>query len=183
LIDGQEYIDFEKTKAFAMVDHQIAHIFVESDFIHQAQELLEETEDVEEALNEEGKRQWHINHPLSGELVAIAKTNRWFAYYWWNDPCFAPDFARTVDIHRKPGYDPVELFFDPETKTIPLKPDLIKEAHGYPHKEDAQKAAFVLSYEELDIPFPSEIHCRKVAPTIATLLDINAHFDAESSLK
>ena len=64
-------------------------------------------------LDEEGKRAHGLDHPRSGELVAVSKADRWFSYYYWLDDARAPDYARTVDIHLKPGYDPVELFIDP----------------------------------------------------------------------
>ena len=67
-------------------------------------------------LDEDGKRAYGLGHPRSGDLVAIADADRWFTYYYWMDDNVAPDFARCVDIHRKPGYDPVELFVDPEIK-------------------------------------------------------------------
>ena len=67
-------------------------------------------------MDESGKQQAGLAHPRSGELVAISKADRWFSYYYWLDEERAPDYARTVDIHRKPGYDPVELFVDPEIK-------------------------------------------------------------------
>jgi hypothetical protein len=69
---------------------------------------------VETVLGDEGKRAAGLDHPRSGELVAISKADRWFSYYYWLDDAKAPDYAATVDIHRKPGYDPVELFIDPE---------------------------------------------------------------------
>ena len=64
-------------------------------------------------LDREGKAAHGLDHPRSGELVALSAPDRWFSYYWWEDDSKAPDFARTVDIHRKPGYDPMELFLDP----------------------------------------------------------------------
>src|SRR6185295_8667301 len=57
-----------------------------------------------------------LDHPRSGELVALAAPGAWFTYYFWLGDALAPDYARTVDIHRKPGYDPVELFLDPQLK-------------------------------------------------------------------
>ena len=76
---------------------------------------------VERVLDEEGKRAFGLDHPRSGELVAIAAPDRWFSYYYWLDDARAPDFARTVDIHRKPGYDPVELFVDPAIRFPPAR--------------------------------------------------------------
>ena len=71
-----------------------------------------------------------VDHPRAGELVAVSRPDRWFAYYWWHDADRAPDFARTVDIHRKPGYDPCELFVDPATRSISMDTSLVKGSHG-----------------------------------------------------
>ena len=75
--------------------------------------LLENLDGIERVLDDDGKRACGLDHPRSGELVAISDADRWFSYYYWLDDACAPDYARTVDIHRKPGYDPVELFVDP----------------------------------------------------------------------
>jgi hypothetical protein len=83
--------------------------------------LLESTPGVERVLDEVGKRAEHLDHSRSGELIAIAAPDAWFTYYYWLDDQRMPDFARTVDIHRKPGYDPVELFLDPRLKMPKLK--------------------------------------------------------------
>jgi predicted AlkP superfamily pyrophosphatase or phosphodiesterase len=131
-IQGREYLDFEYSKAFAMVDHQVAHVFVKNGFGGEAKKALEGTPGVERVLDEEGKKALGIDHPRSGELVAIAQPDKWFSYYWWHDRDRAPEFAGKVDIHRKPGYDPVELFFDPKTKSIPMEPSLVKGSHGRP---------------------------------------------------
>lgn len=132
VIQGKEYLDFEYSKAFAMVDHQIAHIFTKNGFASEARKVLEATAGVERVLDGEGKKKLGIDHSRSGELVAIAERDRWFSYYWWHNENLAPDFACRVDIHRKPGYDPVELFFDPKTRSIPLDPSLVKGSHGRP---------------------------------------------------
>ncbi len=131
-IHGKEYLDFEYSKAFAMVDHQIAHVFVKDGFEHPARKALEAAAGVDMVLDSEGKKKLGIDHGRSGELVAVAKPDSWFSYYWWHDEEMAPDFARRVDIHRKPGYDPVELFFDPKTRSIPLDTRLVKGSHGRP---------------------------------------------------
>lgn len=130
-IGGKEYIDFYRSKAFAVVDHQVAHVYVqEKDIIHQVARVLQETDGIEQVLGITGKRRWRVNHPSSGELVAVSKKDAWFPYYWWYEDSAAPHYARTVDIHNKPGYDPVELFLDPETRSIPLRPDLVRGSHG-----------------------------------------------------
>jgi len=111
---GLEILDPGASAAFAVADHQIAHIYI-NDLSRTAviRHALEETAGIDAVLDDEGKRQAGLDHPRSGELVAVAKPNAWFTYYYWLEDSKAPDFARTVDIHRKPGYDPVELFIDP----------------------------------------------------------------------
>ncbi|MGQ7848409.1 alkaline phosphatase family protein [Granulosicoccus sp. 3-233] len=112
---GREQFDAGASDAFAVADHQVAHVYVNNpDALETTRTLLENLDGVEHVLDEEGKKAWGLNHPRSGELVAISKADRWFSYYYWLDDARAPDYARTVDIHRKPGYDPVELFVDPE---------------------------------------------------------------------
>jgi predicted AlkP superfamily pyrophosphatase or phosphodiesterase len=131
-IHGKEYLDFEHSKAFAMVDHQVAHIYVHSDYEDKTRKLVEATKGIDKVLDKSGKVAHRIDHQRSGELVAIANRDKWFSYYWWHDSEVAPEFAHKVDIHRKPGYDPVELFFDPKTRSIPLVPALVKGSHGRP---------------------------------------------------
>jgi len=111
---GREQLDAGASPAFALADHQVCHIYVrEPARVAEVKALVEGLDGVEEVLDEEGKRARGLDHPRSGELVAIARADRWFSYYYWLDDARAPDYARTVDIHRKPGYDPVELFLDP----------------------------------------------------------------------
>jgi predicted AlkP superfamily pyrophosphatase or phosphodiesterase len=115
---GREILDPGASAAFALADHQIAHVYVnDRNRINEVRELIEKLDGVERVLDKRGKREFGLDHERSGELVAISKADRWFSYYYWLDDGVAPDFARTVDIHRKPGYDPLELFVDPE---IPL---------------------------------------------------------------
>ncbi|MBD2166905.1 alkaline phosphatase family protein [Calothrix membranacea FACHB-236] len=119
---GRELLDPGASIAFAVADHQVAHVYVnDAAYIPKVRDLLESTQGVAQVLDEEGKKAYHLNHPRSGELVAIAQSDAWFTYYYWLDDAKAPDFARTVDIHRKPGYDPVELFLDPQLKFPQLK--------------------------------------------------------------
>ncbi|MGF1515972.1 MAG: alkaline phosphatase family protein [Elainellaceae cyanobacterium] len=111
---GRELLNPGESKAFAVADHQIAHVYVnDPEILPEVKALLESTAGVAQVLDEAGKERHHLNHPRAGELVAIAESNAWFTYYYWLDDGRAPDFARTVDIHRKPGYDPAELFIDP----------------------------------------------------------------------
>jgi predicted AlkP superfamily pyrophosphatase or phosphodiesterase len=151
--DGAEMLDPIASRAFAVCDHQIAHIYLAEPALKEpVAKILRDIEGVDEILDEAGKRAHGLDHPRSGELVAIAKPNAWFSYYYWLDDDRAPDFARTVEIHRKPGYDPVELFLDPAIRipklaigarlakralglrtlmdVIPLEAALVKGSHG-----------------------------------------------------
>ena len=132
---GLELLDAGASQAFAVADHQIAHIYINDPEVRPTvKELLEQTDGIDQVLDQAGKQAYHLDHPRSGELVAIAKPEAWFTYYYWLDDDKAPDFARTVDIHRKPGYDPVELFLDPQLKRPKLKlaQTLAKKKHNRP---------------------------------------------------
>ncbi len=118
---GREVIDIGGSEAFAMADHQISHVYVHDRAqVAEVRELFTSAPGIAEVLDEAGKREYGLDHERSGELVLIAEPDAWFTYYYWDDDAKAPDYARTVDIHRKPGYDPVELFLDPEIRVPPL---------------------------------------------------------------
>ncbi len=157
---GRELLDAGMSQAFAVADHQLAHVYVKDEGrVDEVRRLLEATPGVAQVLDEAGKREHGLDHSRAGELVAIAAPDAWFTYYYWQENSKAPDFARTVDIHRKPGYDPVELFVDPALKqpklkiakkllqkqlgfrylmdVIPLEADLVKGSHG--HRPASQK--------------------------------------------
>jgi len=129
-IDGREYIDFEYSVAFAMVDHQVAHIYIKGASVQQIKRILDSVEGIEIVLDEDGKKMMNINHERSGDLIAIAESDKWFSYYWWFEEEKSPPFANKVDIHRKPGYDPSELFLDAKTKGIPLNGKKVRASHG-----------------------------------------------------
>lgn len=122
---GMEYLDPLASAAFAVADHQIAHIYVR-DPARRAQvaELLAELPGVGAVLDDEGKRAAGLAHSRAGDLVALAEPDAWFTYYYWLDDAAAPDFARCVEIHRKPGYDPAELFLDPGDSRVKLRAGL-----------------------------------------------------------
>ncbi len=112
---GLEQLDAGASDAFAVADHQLAHVYVaRPELMPDVAACLRALPGVETVLDEAGKRAAGLDHARSGELVAVAKADSWFTYYHFLDEAKAPDFARTVDIHRKPGYDPVELFIDPK---------------------------------------------------------------------
>lgn len=120
--DGMEYLDPMTSRAFAVADHQIAHVYVRRpEDLESAREALAGLPGIDLLLDDEGKKAHGLDHPRSGELVAVADPDAWFTYYYWLDDDRAPDFAQLVEIHRKPGYDPVELFMDPEDPYVRVK--------------------------------------------------------------
>jgi predicted AlkP superfamily pyrophosphatase or phosphodiesterase len=152
---GTEHLDPVQSRAFAVADHQIAHVYVaEPDLVPEVKRIMSGLAGVERVLDRAGQQAIGLDHPRSGELVAIAQADAWFTYYYWLDDARAPDFARLVEIHRKPGYDPVELFVDPAIRlpklaigwrlarrtlglrtlmdVIPLDARLVKGSHGRP---------------------------------------------------
>jgi predicted AlkP superfamily pyrophosphatase or phosphodiesterase len=169
---GHELLDAGASTAFAVADHQVAHVYVNDlDRIDEVREIVECAPGVEQVLGGEGKRRAGLDHPRAGELVAIARADAWFTYYYWLDDSRAPDYARTVDIHRKPGYDPVELYIDPRIKVppltvglklmrkalgfrylmdvIPLDASLVKGSHGRP--TDSLTAGPLLATQRTDL--------------------------------
>lgn len=119
---GLELLDCGASKVFAVADHQVAHIYINDPSLARAvRSVVEGVDGVAAVLDAEGKRAAGLDHPRSGDLVAVARDDAWFTYYYWMDDALAPDFARCVDIHRKPGYDPVELFVDPALRVPMLK--------------------------------------------------------------
>jgi predicted AlkP superfamily pyrophosphatase or phosphodiesterase len=150
---GKEYLDPCTSRAFAVVDHQVAHVYIRDNRdIPAVRDLFTYIPGVEQVLGREGKQESGLDHERSGEIVLVSAADSWFSYYWWEDDAKAPDYARTVNIHAKPGYDPCELFLDPaivfpKAKTgwilakkvlgfrylmdvIPLDATLVRGSHG-----------------------------------------------------
>lgn len=169
-----ELLDPGASAAFAVTDHQIAHIYVKrAQDIPTVKALLQCQPGIEQVLDKTEQQAWQLDHPRSGELVAIAEAGFWFDYYYWFDDRKAPDFARTVDIHRKPGYDPLELFIDPAIRfpklkvarrllqkklgfryymdLIPLDTRLIRGSHGR-LPGDEQSGPLLITNCELQLP-------------------------------
>jgi predicted AlkP superfamily pyrophosphatase or phosphodiesterase len=169
---GLEQLDCGASEAFAVADHQLAHVYVRDPArIPEVKALLERTPGIERVLDAAGKRAEGLDHPRSGELVALSRADTWFTYYYWLDDRVAPDYARTVDIHRKPGYDPAELFIDPKIpfppakvagilfkkflgfrylmSVIPLDATLVKGSHGRLTEDPRQGPLLITSEPKL----------------------------------
>lgn len=169
---GLETLDAGTSSVFAVSDHQLAHIHIkDKNDIPKIKALLESTPGIELVLDEVGKKAYHIDHERAGDLVAVADKDSWFTYYFWLDDAKAPDYARCVDIHKKPGYDPVEMIANPKIKflkatvgmkilkkklgfrylmdIIPLDASLVKGSHGRLNEDPLDKPIFVTKNENL----------------------------------
>ncbi|WP_199740384.1 alkaline phosphatase family protein [Saccharopolyspora rhizosphaerae] len=119
---GMEYLDPWTSRAFAVADHQVAHVYVQNPAdLDPVRDLCRHLPGVDLVLDRAAQHDFGIDHHRAGELVLVAEPRSWFTYYYWLDDAHAPDFARGVDIHRKPGYDPAELFLDPADRTVKLR--------------------------------------------------------------
>ncbi|ALJ00995.1 alkaline phosphatase family protein [Rufibacter tibetensis] len=176
---GLELLDAGASEAFAVADHQVAHIYVKDrSRVEEVKRIIGQVPGVEEVLAGNERNKYSLGHDRCGELVAVARKNAWFTYYYWLDDKKAPDFARTVEIHKKPGYDPVEMFADPKIKfllplvatkllkkklgfrtlmdIIPLDATLVKGSHGRIPDTKDEWPVFITNKSELapsaDIP-------------------------------
>jgi predicted AlkP superfamily pyrophosphatase or phosphodiesterase len=131
---GLELLDAGASEAFAVADHQVAHIYVkDKNKLEDVKSLIAKVSGVEKVLSKEEITTEHLNHERCGDLVAVADADSWFTYYFWLDDSVAPDYARMVDIHKKPGYDPVEMMTDPKDKLVMAKVGwkLLKKKLGF----------------------------------------------------
>ena len=119
---GTDMIDLGSCRAFAVPDHQVAHVYLNDPSLRdEVRDLLSSEAGVEQIIEGEERAALGLDHDRAGDFVVVSDSKSWFTYYYWDDDRRAPDFARTIDIHRKPGYDPCELFFDPRIKAPKLK--------------------------------------------------------------
>jgi hypothetical protein len=146
--DGREYVEPLKCNAFAVCDHQFSHVHIkDADRTiskNVAERFRRENGIAEVLVGEDDMKRYGINHRRSGEIILISEQDSWQAYYYWNENSKAPEYANKVDIHRKPGYDPLELFRD-KSIGIPFDTTLIKGSHGTPTKCDEQKTVLLSS--------------------------------------
>jgi predicted AlkP superfamily pyrophosphatase or phosphodiesterase len=124
-------IDYAKTAAFAMVDHQVAHVYAKKERVEEVAAALYTLPAIERIVHEPAEiAALGLGHGRSGNVIAIAQRQGWFAHDWWLSEAEKPVWQFSVDIHRKPGYDPRELFFDPVRKCVAQNIGLIKGSHG-----------------------------------------------------
>lgn len=196
---GLEILDCGACKAFAVADHQIAHVYVNDKSVYgEVLALLTALDGVDLVLEDEGKKEYHIDHERAGDIVCVAQPEAWFTYYYWEDDAVAPDFARCVDIHRKPGFDPVELFVDPAIPfpmakagyrvlqgklgfrrlmdLIPLDASLVQGSHGHMTKNPDKGPMFMTKQGEF-LEGKSEIEPTEVFDLILQHLNLAAPAD------
>lgn len=167
---GLELLDAGASSAFAVADHQVAHIYInDASVLSKVHSLVSNIPGVALVLDKEQQQAYHINHERSGDLVLVADTNSWFTYYFWLDDAVAPDYARVVDIHKKPGYDPVELFMTSKARAgykllrkklgfryvmdvIPLDATLVKGSHGSIFADQNYHAVFCSNHNKAETP-------------------------------
>ena len=172
---GRDQIDLGSCKAFAISDHQLAHIYINDPAItEEVKETVSQLMGVSEIYIGDGIAKCNLDHERSGDIVAVADQHSWFTYYYWNDETRAPDCARTVDIHRKPGYDPAELFVDPKISfpklkvatslarkklgfrmlmdVIPTDANLVKGSHGCIPESEEDYAMLMAEFDKNDQP-------------------------------
>lgn len=172
---GLELLDAAASKAFAVADHQIAHIYINDPSVtERVKALLKFVSGIELILDREAQKKYHIDHERAGDLVIVADKNSWFTYYFWMDDALAPDYARCVDIHKKPGYDPVEMFMTSKARAgykllrklagfryvmdvIPLDATLIKGSHGRTNVADEYKAVLITDEPQSESVQPTDI--------------------------
>jgi predicted AlkP superfamily pyrophosphatase or phosphodiesterase len=190
---GLEMLDAGASAAFAVADHQIAHVYVnDAGRIEHVAGLCRSIPGIEQVLDRQAQASVGLDHSRSGEQVLVADGRHWFSYDYWLDDARAPDFARTVDIHRKPGYDPVELFLDPRIwfpklkigrqlllrklglrtllDVIPLDTTLVRGSHG--RTEQQRQFKPVLMTSDDCARFPEVLSCRDVHGVILERLGL-----------
>lgn len=173
---GLELLDAGASSAFAVADHQVAHIYLnDQTIISKVRGVLEKIPGVELVLDKNEQCAYHIDHERSGDLVVMADAHSWFCYYFWMDDNQAPDYARVVDIHKKPGYDPVEMFMTSKLRAgyklfrkkaalryvmdvIPLDATLIKGSHGRVNTASLFRPLLITDQE----PAKKELQCTDV---------------------
>lgn len=174
--DGREQLNVRDSRAWALVDHQLAHVFVQdAGDVARVADLFRADATVAEVLSGEERARYALNHARSGEVVLVSRPDAWFAYYWWLDDAQAPPYARTVDIHRKPGYDPVELFIDMPARTIPLDAGLVKGSHGSPADETRDTILIASDAAVLDARTRRPLHDVDVAATVLHNFGVTAN--------
>ncbi len=181
---GLELLDCGASRVFAVADHQVAHVYVnDRSLMAEVEEVLRAADGVEEVrLAADVYPPHSTGIERAGDFIAVAEENAWFTYYYWENDAVAPDFARCVDIHRKPGYDPVELFLDPEIAfpkakiakfllkkklgfrglldVIPLDASLVKGSHGRDKVREEEQPIYLTRSAHVPVDCAEDVFSR-----------------------
>ncbi|OIB56518.1 alkaline phosphatase family protein [Natrialba sp. SSL1] len=196
--DAEGDADIPNSAAFAMVDHQLAHVYVDADAgsgagsdanagtdtdaetdatasadaLETARELLADLDGVATVIDDAEKAEWGIDHPNAGDFILVAEPDAWFQYYWWTDHDNAPPYATDMDIHDKPGFDPCELFFG-EDGMVSLDPTKVSGSHG--RVDESAYGCYALggpAAHNVDLSSVDAIDATAVTPTIEGVLEL-----------
>ncbi len=170
---GLELLDPGASKAFVVADHQVAHVYVNDPSVtEKVSALLKTVPGITLVLDRRMQSDYHIDHERAGDFVLMADEKSWFTYYFWLDDAVAPDYARVVDIHKKPGYDPVEMFMTSKARAgykllrkkagfryvmdvIPLDATLIKGSHGSISNPSAYHPVLITEHKQEKSAIPA----------------------------
>lgn len=161
-----EQLDLFASRAFAVCDHQLAHVYIgDPADIECVRDALAPLPGVARILVGDERSEIGLQHDRSGELILLSEPSAWFAYPFWLDDHRAPDYARNVAIHAKPGFDPCELFLDPKLAfpklrvarkllqkklgfrmkldVVPLDPSIVRGSHGLQAANDEDRPIWI----------------------------------------
>ena len=167
-IDGCEYLYPGDSRAFALADNQVAHVFFPASpdapaAARRVARRLGGLDGVARVLDREAMAGVGLDHPRSGDLVVLAEPDAHFTYYWWLDDAKAPPFARTVDIHAKPGFDAAELFVEPGTRSVPVSAERVRGSHGLAPADGRGWGVLVASPAPKDLAGRTALRAAEVA--------------------
>lgn len=151
-----EILDLAACRAWTLADHQVGHIYLRDPADAAAvADLFRGRAGVGRVLVGDDLVAAGLVAPgqsrqagRCGDVVIESTLDSWQTYVYWLDDAQAPTFARTIDIHRKPGYDPLELHLDrtrlPQV-AIPLDTALVKGSHGAVDPANPHETIFIAS--------------------------------------
>ncbi|GGN87874.1 alkaline phosphatase family protein [Haloarcula pellucida] len=172
-------VDLSNSDAFAVVDHQVAHVYADQRIRTEVREELEALDGVDVVLGDAGKSARCIDHPDAGDFVLVADESAWFQYYWWEPDGRLPPYATDVDIHDKPGFDPCELFLG-EDGMVSLDPTVVGGSHGRVDPETM--GLFALGGPAAQTASVGDpVDARAVAPSLADLLGTSVDLPPRAS--
>lgn len=160
--DG-ELLDIAASPAWALADHQVSNIYLrdggDRSLVDSIAGLFRNLAGVARVLTGDdlvaaGLAAAAVQDQCSrcGDVVIESTPDSWQAYHYWLDDAKAPGFARTIDIHRKPGYDPLELHIDRAklpAVSIPLDTALVRGSHGARDLANPHETIFIASRPDL----------------------------------